>query len=54
MIRSKNKLTNACASAFLERGIHTTVVYNEILPREPKCINGVDDQGLGWPFLLRN
>ena len=42
MIRSENKLENARASAFSERSIHTTTVYYEFSPREPKCVNGVD------------
>ena len=51
MIRSENKLKNVCASAIPERSIHTTIVYYEFSPREPKCINGVDGRRLGWSFL---
>ena len=47
MTRSENKLENACASAFSERSIHTTIVHYEFSPREPKRINGVDGPRLG-------
>ena len=50
MIRSENKLKNACASAFSERSIHTTIVYYECPPREPKCINELDGKRLRRSF----